>query len=199
VRRALEWINPPDLVGVERIRLVDRIEEPHAQSPGWHRQAHAEAFGVLGLYMREEKNRPAYINLYVSDIYRGIPSPLYLTTIPTLLIAHTLAHEVGHHLVAARSYIFQPGEKYNHDQIEEEFCNRYAFGVLQRMKERRLYRAGAWVLRRLAGWHYGFGALEWREKRYQRAAERFYTAFHLDPGREDACYWYWRAKAQRHA
>ena len=199
VRRALAWISPPDLAGIERIRLLDRIEKPSAASPSWQRWAYAEGVGVLGLYVREDKGRPAYINLYVGDIYRGIPSALRLTTAPTLLIGHTLAHEVGHHLIASRGYVFQPGEKYSHDQIEEEFCNRYAFGVTQRMKGRRLYRAGAWALNKLARWHYGFGALELREKRYQRAAERFYMAFHLDPGREDALYWYERAKAEGHA
>ena len=62
-----------------------------------------------------------------------------------------------------------------------------------------MYRAGAWALNKLAGGHYGLGCVEWREKEYKKAAERFYRAFHFDLGREDALHWYRRAEGEGHA
>lgn len=39
---------------------------------------------------------------------------------------YSLAHEVGHHLIATRGYIFENTKSHLDDDIEEEFCNRYA-------------------------------------------------------------------------
>lgn len=194
LRRSLAWISPPDLDGIAFIQLADEIEEPNAKSPDWHKWAKEEGTGVNGLYMSQQRNSPAHIILYVRDLYRGIPSFYWWTTVPTLSISYTLAHEVGHHLIAKRGYIFQSNEKYKHDENEEDFCNRYAFSVTQKMMKHWYYRLGMWALKDLASWYYIFGCLDWKEKKYKKAAERFYLSFHLDRNREDALNWYWRAK-----
>jgi len=199
VRRSLSWISPLDLDGVAFIKLMDEIEEPHAKAPDWHKQAKADGTCVNGVYLALEGSDPAHITLYARDLYRGIPRIYSWTTVPTLSICYTLAHEVGHHLIATRGYIFQPQEKFKHDVNREDFCNRYAFNVTQKMMGHWYYRLGQWGLKDLAGWYYIFGCLDWKEKKYEKAAERFYTSFHLDRNREDALNWYWRAKEQANA
>jgi len=199
VRRSLSWIHPLDLDGIEFIVLMDEIEEPSNTSADWHKRAKAEGLCVTGQYFRTEGKAPAHVVLYVQGIYRGIPSVYRLTTVPSLSICYTLAHEVGHHLIAARGFIFQANETFRYPENEEEFCNRYAFGVTERMMTRWYHRLGMWVLRDLAGWYYAMGLSDWKSKRFKKAAENFYTSFHLDRNRDDALYWYWRAKDEAHA
>lgn len=199
VRRGLSWINPADLVGIAFIQLMDEMSKPSENSLEWHKQAHAEDFNVSGVYMRQDGGTPACIILFVRDMYFGIP-PLYRwTTVPTLSISRTLAHEVGHHLIAQRGYIYQPTEKYKHrqpeyDEYEEEMANRYAFEVLKKMKKRWYYKLGQSATKGLASHHYIQGMLDWKEKKFKKAADRWHKAWHLDPDRLDAAYWYQRAK-----
>src|SRR5258705_1192811 len=136
VRRSLGWISPFDLDGIAVIRLVNEIEEPHTDSPDWHKRSKAEGMGVTGLYFRQQGNSPAQIILYINDLYRGVPAIYRWTTVQTLNICYTLAHEVAHHLVARRGYVFQPSERVPHDENEEEDCNRYAFGIDKGMMKR---------------------------------------------------------------
>ena len=151
------------------------------------------------MYVGQCGNHPAHVILYVRELYRSIPRLYWWTTVPTLLISYTLAHEVGHHLIAKRGYVFQPGETYECDANEEEFCDRYAFRVTQKMLERWYYRLGRSGLKDLAAWYYIFGCLDWEQGRYNKAAERFYTCFVLDQSREDALNWYRRAKEEGRA
>jgi hypothetical protein len=194
VRRALGWIDPSDSHGVEFIRLADDVPEESLKYDEEVRQAKADGHNVYGIYYRRRDKNPANILLIVRDTYRPIP-PLYrLTPVTTLWIARTLAHEVGHHLVAKRGYVFQPGEKFKHQEIEEEFCDRYAFGVLKRMQGRRYYRFGMRRLKGLAETQYVFGVMCWERKRYKEAAEHWYNAGQLDPDHKEATRWYWRAR-----
>jgi hypothetical protein len=199
VRRSLGWISPLDLDGIAFVRLMNEIEEPHANSPDWHKRAKAEELCVTGQYSPKQGKSPAHIILYANGLYRGVPSVYRWTTVQTLNICYTLAHEVAHHLVARRGYVFQPDETFPHDENEEEFCNRYAFGVSKKMMKRWHYRLGMWALRDLAGWYYAFGCADWKDKNFKKASERFETAFHLDRNHTDALYWYWRAKDERNA
>jgi hypothetical protein len=108
-------------------------------------------------------------------------------------VARTLAHEVGHHLIAERGYVFAPGEKVEPAEYEEEMANRYSYSVIKRMRERWYYRLATWATKDLAGWHYVQGMLNWRDGKYEQAAQSWYKSFHLNPDREDAIYWYKRA------
>ena len=199
VRRSLSWIDPLDMVGIESIVLMDEIEEPVQTSPDWHKRAKAEGLCVTGQYLHADRQSSAQVTLYVRGIYRGIPSIYRWTMVPNLSICYTLAHEVGHHLIATRGYVFQSNEIFRHPENKEEFCNRYAFRVTERMMSRWYYRLGMWALRDLAGWYYACGCADWKGKNFMKAAENFYTSFHLDPNREDALNWYLRAKDAGHA
>jgi|SRR5215813_3296553 len=194
VDRALEFFNPLDLNGISFIRLIDDLPKPTDRTPRWQRDLKKRYVYIYGLYVAEQKNEPTHINLYIRHLYRGIPSFLALSPIPTLAIAETLAHEVGHHLICSRGYIFQPTEVFKHDEVAEEFCDRYAFGLVNKMLAHRRYRLWRWVTKRMAGWHVAMGIFNEEMKKQTKAADHFLTAFHLDSTREEALYFYRRAK-----
>lgn len=194
LRRCLSWINPADIASVGLIQVEDRIPEANPDAPSWHRRATSENLTVNGLYQRAEEDSPATIRLFIRDLYRGIPKIYWLTPVVTLNMARTLAHEVGHHLIAKRGYVFVPGEKVFPADFEEEMANRYSHMVVQKMMDRCYYRIGKWATKDLAGSHYVKEILKWRIGDYERAAENWYRTFCLDPDREDAIYWYKRAR-----
>jgi hypothetical protein len=194
VRRCLRWIDPADIVGIAFIELQDRMPQAAAEAPDWHQRATAEDLSVNGLYCREEVNSPANITLFVRDLYRGMPKIYWLTPALTMRVARTLAHEVGHHLIATRGYVFVPGEKVLPFEYEEETANRFSFSVIKRMRGRWYYRLGSWANKTLAGWHSGQAAADWKAGNYERAAESWYRSFHLDPDLHDAVLWYKSAR-----
>ena len=193
VERSLEWINPLDQNGISFICLLDDLPKPTDRSPHWHKDLKRRYIYLNGLYLGKHKNQPAQINLYVRNVYRGIPAFLELTPIPTLVIAYNLAHEVGHHLICTRGYVFQPTEVFKHKEVVEEFCDRYAVSIVKKMMVKWRYRISRWIIKRLAGWHLGMGSFDDGLKKQTQAAEHFLTAFHLDNNREDALYLYRRA------
>jgi hypothetical protein len=193
VERSLEWFNPLDLNGISFIRLLDDLPKPTDRSPHWHRDLKKRYLYLNGLYVGKYKNEPAHINLYIGNLYRGIPSLLALSPVPTLVIADTLAHEVGHHLIYTRGYVFQPTEVFKHQEIVEEFCDRYAVSIVKKMLGSWRFKISRWLVKRLAGWHLAMGALNEGMKKRAKAADHFLTAFHLDSTQEDALYYYRRA------
>jgi hypothetical protein len=194
VERGLDFFNPLDLNGISFIRLVDDLPKPTDRSPRWHKDVKKRYLYLYGQYFSKHKHEPTHINLYIRNLYRGIPSLLALTPIPTLILAETLAHEVGHHLIATRGYVFQPTEIFKHEEVVEEFCDRYAFSIVNKMLAHWRYRFWRWTAKRLAGWHLAMGSFNEGMKKQTKAADHFLTAFHLDSTREDALYYYRRAK-----
>ena len=194
VRRSLSWIDSADIAGIGFIEFRLRIPEATADAPDWHKRATDEDLSINGVYNPEEVNSPANITLFVRDLYRGIPKITWLTTVPTISIARTLAHEVGHHLIAKRGYVFAPGEKVQPSEYGEEMANRYSFSVIKRMRDRWYYKLGMWAIKTLAGWHCGQAAVDWKAGNYEQAAESWYKSFHLDPDLHEAVHWYKSAK-----
>jgi hypothetical protein len=193
VQRSIRWIHPADLIDLKYIVLIDELPDVSKQSASWYIEARRKGTAVYGWY-KPNDGSPAAITLHVSEIYRGIPSLYWWTTVPTIVITQILAHEVGHHLIAKRGYLFSSVEKLIPRKNEENAINLYVFSVVKRMRERWSYRAGYWAVRDLADRHYFLGVLDWREKKYKEAAEHWHNASMFDPEREDAAYWYWRAK-----
>ena len=190
VQRSLQWINPPDLRGLDCIYLEDEFPKAIDLTANWAKRAQEESAQVYGWYSPSKADSPAYIMLYIRQIYKGVPSFLSWSTIPTIRIVRTLAHEVAHHLAATRGYINQKDEI----RDEELLANRYADNVLQKMMRHWSYRFGQLCLKEIAGWHYAFGNVNWRQQQYKAAANHFFTAWDLDPENKNASYWYWRAK-----
>ena len=106
---------------------------------------------INGWYEISTVNDPAFIILYAEPIYRPIPWFLWWTTVPTLRILRTLAHEVAHHLVATRGYVFEKGE----DVADEEaLANRFSATVLASTSQKPSYTLGQWCIKDLADWYY---------------------------------------------
>lgn len=193
LRRSLRWIDEADLRGLAVLALQDEMTGVTANAPAWAKEAEAmsERVRVGGWYSPATADVPAYIMLYVQTIYRTIPSWLRWSPVPTLRIVRTLAHEVAHHLIATRGYVNQPGEE---TEDEESLADGYADKTLKRMVKRWPYRLGQWYFKERASWHYIFGSLDWRQQKYEAAANRFLDAWNLDPSHKSAAYWYWRAR-----
>lgn len=194
LQRALSWIPEGDLFGIEEIVLEEQLGPATPDSPDWHHEIEGRNLAVGGLYVRRQGKLPPAIVVYVASLYRGIPKILWLSPVITLQLARTLAHEVGHHLIDQRGYIFERGERIEPREYEEELAYRYAFSVRKRMLRRWYYRLAAWLTRDLADWHYVFGVTDWHDGQYEKAAARWEITFCLDPNRDDADYWYHQAK-----
>jgi hypothetical protein len=195
VRRSLSWIYPPDLDGVAFIRLIDKTPSDVV--------LHLKQFKLpnklrdtMGFYMPAYHEKPGYIAMNVPKILRGVPRWCLRTTVPTLLFARVLAHEVGHHLVSVRGYALHPSEKPRRrdGDYEEEMVDRYAFEVVSKMKAQWRYRFGQWLAGQVAEWHFAEGRVDWERKNYRQANERFSKALNLKPEYDDARQAYWLSK-----
>jgi hypothetical protein len=181
-------------VGLGFIELRDKLEKADEGAPKWHRDASEHDLSVNGLYFRSQGDSRARIDLFARDLYRGVPKIYWLSPVITLIVAQTLSHEIGHHLIAERGYVFEPGEKVHLSEYEEEMAHRYAHHVVKKMRTRWYYRLAEYVIKDLASSHYIKGMYAWERSDYTRAAACWYRSFHLDPDRNDSIYWYKRAK-----
>jgi hypothetical protein len=180
------------LEGLSLIWLKDEVPEFSDDLPEWLKSPKGQDAPVYGWYAPPQEDTPvAYIMLYVKEIYQGVPGFLWWSTVPTLRIIRTLAHEVAHHLTAKRGYIYLPNEK---SEDEELLADRYANDVLREMTKRWHYKLGQWWLRESAFWHYSQGLLDWREKKYASASAHFYRAWDFNPELEEVASFYWRTK-----
>lgn len=195
VRQAVRWIEASHLEGLSSIQLEAEMPKSAVaeHEVKWARRVRLEdrTAHAKGWYASPATNAPAFVMLYVQPIYRGMPRALWWSPLPTLRIIRTLAHEVAHHLKVSRGFILHEGEN---DIDEEALADRYAESVLERVTKKWPYKLGQLCLRELASWHYTYGMLDWREKKYLSAMERFYKAWDLNPENKEAGYWYWRAK-----
>ena len=197
LRRGLRWINPSHLEGLCCIRLLDELPEPSNRSDESYKDAWTQGHHIYGLYSASDGHTVSCITLNIGDIYRLVPFAYRWTTVPTLLITHSLAHEVAHHLAATRGYVLKRGENRRHCEYEEVAANRYAFHVVKEMEKRWYYRVGRWMINDLANHHHALAVLDWREKNYEKSAYHWYRAWCLKPELDEAAYWYLRAKQMR--
>ena len=114
----------------------------------------------------------------------------------TLRIAKTIAHEVGHHLIAEKKFALRKKTVSDEVETEEEFANRYSRAVIARMKQVRVYQVGAKLLRLAALINYQRGARAWNKGRFAQAAKFFEMTIKLKPSHDDANYWFWRAREE---
>lgn len=189
--RALRWIDPEHVKDLGYVRLEDHMKELDHGAADWAWNAAAKKERVYGWYAGPQDADNTHIVLYVREIYGGVPKLLWWSTLPTLRIVRSLAHEVAHHLMATRGYVFRHEDNL---KDEEEIANEYAAVVMGRMTTSFAFRLGRWCLKDIAEWHFAFGRANWRSKKFPEAAERFYKAWDLDPSNEEASYWYWRSR-----
>jgi len=102
VRRCLRWIDPNHLAGIGYIELIDKLPDVKDTSADWYQEARKTERGINAWYLHETETYCASIVLHMPELCYGIPSFLWWTTVPTLLITKVLAHEVAHHLKFTR-------------------------------------------------------------------------------------------------
>jgi hypothetical protein len=188
VKTCLNWINKDDLQGVGKIILTDEpINAPTIAD---------DAVSRRGYYVYPTEDTPPVIFLTIPEFYKWIPSWLWWSPAITLRICSTLSHEVGHHVS------FDSNEIKNAEPSHRELiANNYAAAVIEVMTRHWYYKMGRFLIKEIAGWYYAFGLAAVNYDRYQRAARRFYAAWHLDPDMKEAaeCYWWARRTYEKDA
>ena len=187
VRRCLKWASPLDLAGVEIIHLVDeQTSEKHLRKrPAFY----LDRSGCLGEYKKRAR-RTGSIYLYTRHLYFGVPALFMITPVATLRVAFTLIHEIGHHIIARQGFIYEPTEKFKlkefNDPYQEALVDRFANDVLRRMLCKWQYRFGRWLSKKISGFYYQWGVVDWEQKDYDRAAYYWFFACQADQENEDA-------------
>ena len=198
INKSLQWIPPLDLVGIDHILLVDKVTEINTGSPKKDKELCDKMSKPSGFYYMKTQSNPAFIRLIISNLFYPIPYYANYSPFPTLHIAKALAHEVGHHLVATKGYIFAPDEKYpsyeKKPEIEEEMADRYAFQIVSKMKEKLTYRAGTYIMEIFALYHHSFAMDAWKVKNYKASAECWSKAYLLDTEKQEYLDWYWQSR-----
>ncbi|HEV7473478.1 MAG TPA: hypothetical protein VGN90_05480 [Pyrinomonadaceae bacterium] len=188
IRRVLKWFSEGDLEGLQSIKVIDECpDDPESVKVS----AYLRGFLYNGHYSMMMKNQPAEIVLYARDVYFGIPRLFMASSVARLRLAAKLAHEVGHHVIATRGYIYDRSEKYKpwkgvRDPYEEKMADAYAADVTQRMLRHRHYRLGRSLARMLSSFFYRVGLKKYFAGNYQSAASFWSRAHTLDSKNEDA-------------
>lgn len=192
LRRIVKWFTPRDLEGLESIRVIDECPD---NAEAVKVPSYLTGFLYNGHYSRRLGTHPAQIVLYARDVYLGIPRSLLLSPMTTLRIARTLAHEVGHHVIATRGYVYRPWEKYKPwkgtiDPYEEKMANAYASDVIERMLRLWPYKLGRFLARMVSTVFFKAGIQDYWDGDYQSAALLQFRAYTLNPENDDAgqCY-----------
>jgi hypothetical protein len=189
VHRVLRWLDATDLDGLGFIRLADEEpEDPHmAERPPYLR-----GFLYNGRYFRKTPSEPAHVVLYTRDLYFGIPRLLFASPMATLAVASTLPHEVGHHIIATRGYIYDLSEEYKPwrsgtaDPDEERMANAYASDLIRKMSSSWLYKFGGWLARMLSTLFSRIGVKGYWDGNYQSAASLHFRAFMINQENTEA-------------
>ena len=121
---------------------------------------------------------------------QGIPKVFWWSTVPTILFARTIAHEMAHHIYLCRNELCYVT---NSSDVIEGVANNYARDVLNQMRKERKYRLGFWWVKEIAFWHYSLGILDFRENKYASSADHFFYAWKLDPRLDGVASRYWAA------
>ena len=192
VRQVLKWCRHDDLKGLESIIVIDKCpDDPMSTKVA----PYIRGFLYNGHYSRRIRNQTAHVVLYSDDIYFGIPKLLMASRICTLKIARTLAHEIGHHVIATRGYIHQPSEHYQpwtgiRDPHEEEMADQYAAEVMNRMLTSWRNRFSRLLAQMLSIFLYKAGIQDYWDGNYESSARLEFRARAINPDNVEAgqCY-----------
>lgn len=193
VRKALAWVDKADLAGLDHIRLIN--SSPKDPAAAQH-PPYLVGFMYCGTYSKKRDARPAGISLYTRDLYFGIPRLLIPSPLATLNIAVTLAHEIGHHVLATRGHVDADSSeiKLNRliDSPAERAATAYGQQTIKRMLVSPYFRAGKMMARALSNLLAKRGNQAHWAGDFKRAAELEFRAYMLDSDNTDA----WQAYLQ---
>jgi len=199
VERSLAWISPLDLLGIGEIRLIRKIPIENIHISPAIRDRYVGSGVNAAAYSPKNENGDASILLSVEDTYFPIPHIAYFSPIPILYIASIIGHEVGHHLIATRGFVFTPNERfgdyYRSPGIEEEFANRYAFDVVSKMKLRPTFKFAQWAMHTFSDVYYGLATAQCRNSDFRKAAKSWHKCWLLNRERHEALQWFWQTRA----
>ena len=187
VATVLAYISPSDLRGLGQIWLDDRLPEPAEDSPDFYREVFSSPEPFGGWYTEATASESASIFLHITDILGGLPRFLWWTSTGTIMIARTLAHEIGHHVIAIMC-VDSPN-----NAAEEREADRYAVQVLLKMEEQWRNRLAVLFLMRLGEKQLAMGIDCFEKGDYRGALLHFGRANRLWTKRGDDGDWYRRA------
>ncbi len=105
--RLLKFIPSEHLVGLDRIVILDQTTS-----------ADRKKRPVRGQYVPKRGREPAYIEIAVENVIKGMPSVFVcLPFVTNFMLANVLYHEIGHHYAKSTHGITQ--------QKQEQFANKY--------------------------------------------------------------------------
>ncbi len=114
----LSYVPKADLIGIDHIYVTNLPEQYKKLSQN-----------ASGAYFQKHRNRPAYIEIYLKNLFSHIKGPESLSLmlpIQCVEIAQTLFHEVGHHLEHTRSHgVRKPGKERFADTYAKKLVNTY--------------------------------------------------------------------------
>jgi hypothetical protein len=197
VRRALKWIPATDLFGLDLIRLFEKYPvqnrvtgQPEASDPT-SPPVYLGYKSSSGFYSQRFMTNPPLIGLISEGLFAGLPGVFKYTPLATLRIAGVLAHEVGHHLIHTRGYVFNPNELRNgkNGAEAEGLADLYAAEKTARMAKRVSYKIAGPISCSLSTLYYQRGVLASEKEHYRRASYYFYCAYKLDESSDAGKAW----------
>lgn len=186
VRKSIKIIGIDKFDSIKKIILIDNPNsEQYRKNISQNVLIpHLKGYRVSGCYYSETSESAPYIELYISEIYRGIPFPLYLTPVMILIITQTLAHEVAHHLISKK--------KSSLDETREELlAERYGNYITKKLKMTPYFKICNLILRELSNWHLALAQADYKLNNLERAESHFYSAWQLNPQNQTASEWFW--------
>ena len=195
VYESLSHFTEAELNGVGLIWLVNDLPDDADEE---YKKVIRMGGQINGFYYFKTEEEPPFILLFINSIYRSLRlfPFIHYTVIPSLCISRTLAHEIGHHLIAIRGYVFNQGEDTSDQEV---LANQYARNHLEKMRSRFRYRFGFWLMKQLAELHYSAGVVYSTKQKYCEAADCLYKAWDLNPKLENVAEWYHLAREKCHS
>jgi len=152
----------------------------------------AGIFSWKGFYYFATDDEPPQIEIYLDEIYAGIPFFLRPTPLMILRITRVLSHEAAHHQLRIRGHLAGLDS-----DGEETLANRFARFVEVRICRSRFFRFWRWILRDLSGWYFARGCADMRWNKLDDAEKNFYRAWEIDGRNQEAADWFWTIRSAK--
>lgn len=186
LQRAVRLIGNAWFSGLSEIALLGEESSQELDAAGGFDYCNEKDLKISGFYFFETDCKLPWIGIYVREVYNGVPFPLSLTPVITLLLGRTLAHEAAHHRLRQKQKIYSDPRK------EEALANAFAKHFETKLCSNLWFRFWRWILHDISRWHFAFGCASYRSADFQKAEKSFYKAWLLDPRNSDAAVWFWQ-------
>jgi hypothetical protein len=193
VKSALQSVPPEDLIGVEKIYLMDYIPKITPGANVGLQNSLNEGLLLFAAYNARNEVEPAAVILFVHNLFKPIPRIFRSSPALTLWRAKSIGHEVGHHLLAEKRFIRRVRADGEDLESEEEFADRYSRDIVNKMKLRTRYRMAAALLEVAAELNYLRGLRSFRRNDFDLAVKQFYLATQVEPNHVEASRGFWQS------